>query len=80
MVLIYFIKKYSVCVCETRVKCNDREGNSLEYLLMINHGIIFTKYNNTTHIHSRAPVDLAAIVPTLSYLYAYSHQKMQSTK
>ena len=65
---------------ETRVKCNDREGNSLEYLLMIYHGIIFTKYNNTTHIHSTAPVDLAAIVPTLSYLYAYSHQKMQSTK
>ena len=74
----YNVLFYKMKHCETRCKCNDREGNSLGYLLMINHGINFTKYNNTTHIHSAA--DLAAIVPTLSYLYAYSHQKMQSTK
>ena len=49
---------------------------------MINHGINFTKYNNTDHTRPATShnLDLSTIVPTDGYLYAYSHQKMQSTK
>ena len=36
-----------------------------------------TSLNTTIAFITR---DLAAIVPTRGYLYAYSHQKMQSTK
>ena len=71
---------YVGCIC----KCSGPREFPLEHLLMINHGINFTKYNNTDHTHTdctkRHNLDLSTMVPTDGYLYAYSHQKMQSTK